>query len=65
VIAEQSAEYRAAYLAQNAAIGVYTPIRDAYRAGEIGAAEYLEARAAWTEAGEAYDAAYLKEFERN
>ncbi len=62
VIAEQSDEYRAAYLAHEAAFAVYTPIRDAYRAVAISDADYLEARAVWVAAGETFDAAFAKEW---
>ncbi len=56
-VANTTPEYRAAYYAHMDAVAAYHVKRDAYRAGAIDDAEYLEARFAWIAAGHAFDAA--------
>ena len=56
-----SAEYLAAYDAHNFAIGVFQTEQIAYRAGVIGDADFLAARAVYMGACAAYDAAYAIE----
>lgn len=52
--------YEAARATADAAYNVYTPILLAYRAMEIGDAEYLAARAVYMDALVAFDVAYAK-----
>jgi len=56
-----SPEYKAAYEAHNVASQAYTKVAEAYRAQEIGDAEFLAARKVYDEATAIYDAAYAKE----
>jgi outer membrane protein TolC len=53
-------EYKKALDAHNAAAQAFEKVRDAYRARVIGDDEFLAARAAYTKATEAFDAAFAK-----
>lgn len=53
-----NAEYEIAYNAHNAALAVYDIALAAYRAGKIGDAEFLAARAVKVEADKAFDVAF-------
>jgi hypothetical protein len=58
-----SKAYEAALVAHDDALGIFEPVRDAYRAGEIGDAEFLAARAAMTKADAAFGIAFAAESE--
>ena len=53
-------EYGAAYDAHNAAWRVFDVVRIGYRAGKVGDAEFIAARAAYAAATARYDAAFAK-----
>ncbi len=56
-----SEEYEKALEAAKKASADYDIIRNAYRAMEIGDAEFLAGRATYDEAGRVFDIAYAKE----
>jgi hypothetical protein len=58
---EMSNEYAAALEAHNVAFAKFDAIRKAYRALEVGDAEFLAAKAEYEEATKVYDAAFAKE----
>lgn len=58
---ELSIEYHAAIAAHNEAQRIYTLAQIEYRAQRSDDATFLAARAVYTEAGVAFDAAYAKE----
>jgi outer membrane protein TolC len=56
-----SKQYDDARHAANAAFKIYSPIRDAYRAGKISDAEFLAAQKTYFAAEALFDAAYALE----